>query len=124
MFYCRTDEASATGDKNDRFWLLNGHERRDGMMGARNSARDSVFNIPQTRQIFQGRCRIPTPSAFKLCEKHSTTAAACSNVYDDLEADKVLLRKSDERTRNWATQTISQKKRRLEQILTSIIYPV
>ena len=51
MFYCRTDEASATGDKNDGFWLLNGHERRDGMMSARNSVRDSVFNIPQTRQF-------------------------------------------------------------------------
>ena len=30
VLYCITDEASATSDKDDGFWLLNRHERRDG----------------------------------------------------------------------------------------------
>lgn len=80
MLYCITDEASATSDKDDGFWLLNGHERRDGMVRASNAAGRLLFNIPHTdhdlRLDSQTRYHIPTPWPLASDKKHSTTAAA------------------------------------------------
>jgi hypothetical protein len=42
-----TDEASATSDKDDGSWLLNRHERMDGMMRACNAVGGFTFNNPQ-----------------------------------------------------------------------------